>query len=218
MKKDMRQLKIPFMEGLEKMDFKSLELRMETEAVKAYVDTVCWPDEFPYAPDASFSIARSASHIVILYRTDGLDLRAETLQDNGPVWQDSCCEFFVSDPSDGTYYNFEMNCIGTLLASKRKSRSDFRYFGEEELGRIIRHTSLERKRYDMSDEVFQWRTAICIPFSLIGIDGERLPESVRANFYKCADGSAHPHYLSWNPVETPHPDFHRPEFFGRLVF
>ena len=31
-----------------------------------------------------------------------------------------------------------------------------------------------------------------------------------------ADGTILPHYLSWNPIETPKPDFHRPEFFGEL--
>ena len=27
-----------------------------------------------------------------------------------------------------------------------------------------------------------------------------------------------PHYGAWSPVGTPKPDFHRPEFFGELVF
>ena len=39
-----------------------------------------------------------------------------------------------------------------------------------------------------------------------------------ANFYKCADGSSHPHWLTWSKVDQPDPDFHRPEYFGRLVF
>ena len=43
------------------------------------------------------------------------------------------------------------------------------------------------------------------------------PESIRANFYKCGDKTAHPHYLSWSPIDTPKPDFHRPEFFGELI-
>ncbi|MBO7233161.1 MAG: hypothetical protein J6V16_08435, partial [Bacteroidales bacterium] len=25
-----------------------------------------------------------------------------------------------------------------------------------------------------------------------------------------------PHYLSWQPINTEKPDFHRPEFFGTL--
>ena len=36
-------------------------------------------------------------------------------------------------------------------------------------------------------------------------------------FYKCGDKTAHPHFLSWNPVGTPAPDFHRPDFFGELI-
>ena len=214
----MKQLKVPFIPELEKDDFNSLEIRMETEATKAYMDTVCWPSEFPYAPDASFSIARSNTHIVIMYRVGGLDLRAAAMEDNGPVWEDSCCEFFVSDPADGTYYNFEMNCIGTVLASKRKSRENFIPFTDAQLSRIRRFSSLERKGYDLNGKIFRWQTAICIPFDLIGIDGGSLPQGIRANFYKCADKTAHPHFLSWNPVEVPHPDFHRPEFFGKLEF
>ena len=214
----MKQLKIPFIPELESSDFKTLELKMETGAAKAAIDTVCWPGEFPYAPAANVSIARSATHIIVHYSVSGLDLRAMAMENNGPVWEDSCCEFFVGDPSDGTYYNFEMNCIGTLLAAKRRSREDARHFTDAQHARIIKHSSLERRAYDISDEMAQWRTALCIPLSFIGIDGNSLPRSVRANFYKCADKSAHPHFLSWNPVEVAQPDFHRPEFFGELLF
>ena len=213
----MKTLKLPFLPDIEKLDFGELVLKMETEGARDKIGTVCWPDEFPYAPDAGLSIARSATHIVILYRVTGLDLRAAAMEDNGPVWEDSCCEFFVGDPSDGTYYNFEMNCIGTLLAAKRKSREDFERFTPEKLAQVIRYSSLERKPYDISRKLCGWHSAICIPFSLIGMDGDQLPSSVRGNFYKCADKSAHPHFLSWNPVQVPHPDFHRPEFFGEIM-
>ena len=39
-----------------------------------------------------------------------------------------------------------------------------------------------------------------------------------ANFYKCGDDTTKPHFLSWNPVKAPKPDFHRPEQFGVLNF
>ena len=214
----MKILSVPYIDGLEKYEFNAMALKMEAEAAKTYIDTVCWPGEYPYMPDAAVSIARSASHIVIWYRVNGLDLRAKAMEDNGPVWEDSCCEFFVGVPGDGTYCNFEMNCIGTVLASKRKSREEFTLFTEEQLGRIRRFSSLERREYDESGDIFSWRAAVCIPLELIGLDGTRLPDSVRANFYKCADKTAHPHFLSWNPVEVPQPDFHRPEFFGKLEF
>jgi len=148
----------------------------------------------------------------------GYDLRAKALEDNGPVWEDSCCEFFVSDPEDGTYYNFELNCIGVLLAAKRRNRQDCEHFKPEDLKRIIRHSSLERKEYESNGEIFSWKTAICIPMDLIGINPEKLPEFIRANVYKCGDKTAHTHFLSWNKVETDSPDFHRPEYFGKMNF
>ena len=40
----------------------------------------------------------------------------------------------------------------------------------------------------------------------------------RMNLYKCGDDLSCPHYLSWRPVGTPAPDFHRPEFFEPVFF
>jgi hypothetical protein len=40
----------------------------------------------------------------------------------------------------------------------------------------------------------------------------------RANFYKCADKSSNPHWITWSPVENDKPNFHLPGYFGRLEF
>ena len=133
------------------------------------------------------------------------------------VCHDSCCEFFVSDPSDGTYYNFEMNCIGTVKAAKRRSREEFQLFDQDRLRSIVRHTSLVRRQMDV-EGIHSWQVAMCIPFELMGFTSDSIPDRLYANFYKCADKSGHPHFLSWNPVGTPNPDFHRPECFGILEF
>jgi hypothetical protein len=37
-----------------------------------------------------------------------------------------------------------------------------------------------------------------------------------ANFYKCGDETPEPHFLSWNPIDLPKPNFHVPQFFGQL--
>ena len=59
-----------------------------------------------------------------------------------------------------------------------------------------------------------WRVAMCIPYELIGFSSDTVPCQLSTNFYKCADKSDHPHFVSWNPIDTAAPDFHRPEFFG----
>ena len=40
---------------------------------------------------------------------------------------------------------------------------------------------------------------------------------IRANCYKCGDLTPKPHYLSWNPVVNPTPDFHRSCDFGAMI-
>lgn len=212
----MKNLNIPYIEGLEALSFEELDKTMELSATKDFISTVNWSG-FPYKPTVSFRIARSASHIVIIYNVRGLDLRAAALEDNGPVWEDSCCEFFVSHPSDGTYYNFELNCIGTLLAAKRKSRSECRHLDPPSLNKVLRFSTLPREEIEIADEVMKWSNGMFIPFSLIGIDGSNPPETLRLNIYKCGDKTAHPHFLSWAPIHTEKPDFHRPEFFGTAI-
>ncbi|WP_414481477.1 carbohydrate-binding family 9-like protein [Caldicoprobacter sp.] len=45
----------------------------------------------------------------------------------------------------------------------------------------------------------------------------RCGKRIKANFYKCGDKTKYPHWGCWNRIDTPHPDFHRPEFFGDLI-
>lgn len=214
--KTVKRIRVPFIEGLENMTLQELDLAMEKSAAKFAVCENNWPKEAPYTPDCNGSIARTASHLAVMFHVRGLDLRATQIEDNGRSWEDSCCEFFVTDPYDGTYYNFELTCIGSLLSSKRKSRLDSVLREKEDIARVIRHSSLAHEETEISDRIFSWTVAMLIPYDLIGIDRDNVPVSVRGNFYKCGDLTAHPHFLSWNPIGTPKPDFHRPEYFGEL--
>jgi hypothetical protein len=85
------------------------------------------------------------------------------------------------------------------------------------MSQIKRYASLGNEPFEEKKGNFDWTLTVEIPFSLLGIDPDNLPESIRANFYKCGDGTSVPHYVSWNPIEVENPDFHRPEFFGELV-
>ena len=215
--KTVKRIRVPFIEGLENMTLQELDLAMEKSAAKFAVCENNWPKEAPYTPDCNGSIARTASHLAVMFHVRGLDLRATQIEDNGRSWEDSCCEFFVTDPYDGTYYNFELTCIGSLLSSKRKSRLDSVLREKEDVARVIRHSSLAHEETEISDRISSWTVAMLIPYDLIGIDRDNVPVSVRGNFYKCGDLTAHPHFLSWNPIGTPKPDFHRPEYFGELI-
>lgn len=188
---------------------------LERFGAKDAVNEAPWED-FPYKPDCFFTIARSSGCLAVEFRVRGLDLRSMELEDCSRSWEDSCCEFFIAHPTDGTYYNFEVTCAGALLCGKRKDRNNFTLLSAESLKRVRRHCSLSKEPRDIKGGIHSWSIALLIPFDLIDI--QELPSSLRGNFYKCGDKTATPHYVSWSPVHTPSPDFHRPEFFGELVF
>ena len=109
-----------------------------------------------------------------------------------------------------------MNPLGKILACVGPDRNNRVPRPKEEMKEILRFAQHDRMATNDLEGVQSWRVCIVIPFHLIGVDPEHLPASIRANFYKCGDLTAHPHFLSWSPVFTEQPDFHRPEWFGEL--
>jgi hypothetical protein len=65
-----------------------------------------------------------------------------------------------------------------------------------------------------------WDLIVVIPLSVFVHDEVNTLYGVeaRANFFKCGEKTKQPHYLAWNNIETPEPDFHQPEWFGKLNF
>ncbi len=220
MAKDRRQMKslsVPYIEGLETLDYPELSAVLRSRGARAPIDSLNWPERFPYAPEATAFSAYTADSLVISYEVIGYDLRALETADNQHPWENSCCEFFVACGA-GEYMNFELACNGSLLVARGSGRDGRTQLGLDALSRIKRFGSLELGRvYDIVDEIREWGIAIVIPFDIIcGKPG--VPDSLDVNFYKCANKSAHPHFLSWNQIKTPAPDFHRPEFFARMLF
>ena len=94
---------------------------------------------------------------------------------------------------------------------------DVQLFDKEEMKLIRRFPSIGTRAFNEMQGIFEWELTVEIPFKLIGIDPENIPLKLTGNFYKCADDTESKHYVSWSPVETEKPDFHRPEFFGELI-
>lgn len=212
----MNTLIVPIIDDLKSLQEEEINASLSSKGASGNIDNAPWA-AFPYRPLASFKILATPSYLFIGYKVEGKGLKAEFLQTNEPVWQDSCVEFFVEDPDGNGYRNFEINCIGTLLCAHQKSKGvETIHISEEEARGILRFASTKGRQYPEKDGNHSWTVTIGIPWSFLGYD--EVPERIRANFYKCADGSRWPHYLCWSPISTPEPDFHRPEFFGTLNF
>jgi len=180
-----------------------------------------WPEEWPVLPKTEVEITRSETHLVLHYRVEQDYIRAVATEDQQAVWEDSCVEFFCQKEGEDTYMNFETNCMGVMVASRRRSRTeDVVPFTPEQMATIARWSSLGARRAitDMDAEKHDWQVEIRIPWVLIlGEEKPQFPVHLKANFYKCGDKTRLPHFVSWQPIDAPQPDFHRPECFGDLI-
>ncbi len=174
----------------------------------------------------------------LLYGDDALFLQFRVRDDRyirvvatefmGPVYRDSCVEFFVRPRADAGYFNFEINAGGTLLASHvvdwrrdEKGLADRRPLSAAAAETVRIAATLPRRIDPELPGPVTWGIAARIPFSVfepfIGPTRPRSGDEWRANFYKCADATSHPHWASWNPIGE-RLNFHCPDHFGRLRF
>lgn len=213
-----KRINAVYMPQLDNMDLADVASAMEGVASRDYVARVNWPESFPYKPIVAVDVARGDKDLYIHFFVRGNSLLAANTEYNSPVYQDSCVEFFAHVPGEKEYYNFEFNCIGTALASKRMKRTDNDYYPADTMSRIRTWSTLGRKPFAEKEGIFSWELTVAIPFELFGLAPDSLPEKIDVNFYKCGDMTSRPHYLSWNRIETPEPDFHRVDFFGEMYF
>jgi hypothetical protein len=176
--------------------------------------------EFCYKPYVSFAIAYTENEIVLKYYVTEQWFKAEMTETNQDVYEDSCVEFFISPRDGGIYYNLEFNGIGTCLMGAGTGRENRRRVDPEIIAGIRRKTSAGGISVEEKTGQFSWTITMAIPlYVFLHHHIEELKgKKFRANFYKCGDKLSEPHYLTWNPVRTENPDFHRPEYFGLLKF
>jgi hypothetical protein len=214
----MKRLKVPFIATIHDMNLSEVVPLIVEEGVSDMVEKVNWPVAFPYKPLTQFNLLRSTNSFFIRFYVRGNLLKAVYSEDQSPVYKDSCVEFFCQVPGNDYYTNFEFNCIGTCSASRRKSRNDdVQLFNSTQMNTIKRLPSIGRRAFNEMQGMFEWELSVEIPLQLMGIDPNNVPEKIMANFYKCADDTDSPHFVSWSPIGTENPDFHRPEYFGELA-
>lgn len=214
----MQAIKIPYIQHLSPAEMEDAVRCLSEEGAELVLDKINWPALFPYAPETTVRVAHTAEYLFLLYNVRGLQLRALAVKDHQNVWEDFCVEFFCRVPGSAYYMNFESNCIGTMTVSRRISKKeDVHKQQPEKMAQIYRWTTYERRRMEEQDGEFEWQVLMAIPLSLIFRRALSFPETLEANFYKCADKTRYPHFVSWSPITLPTPNFHCPQFFGRIV-
>ncbi len=175
-----------------------------------------WSEKYPAFYSSRVAVCGVAGKgILVCFEADEPSPRAVFENRDDPVYNDSCMElFFQPFADDERYINFEINPNGAYLCAVGCDRND-RVFLRE-----ISDCAPDIKAC-ISDS--GWSAELFIPEQLVSdVFGRSFSVAdtgyIRANCYKCGDLTPSPHYASLFFVDTPNPDYHRPEFFGRIFF
>jgi Carbohydrate-binding family 9 len=141
---------------------------------------------------------------------------------------DSCVEFFFRPRPDCGYFNFEINCGGTLLCyyveDPRPTETGIAKYtrvSAEQAGRLKIDHSMPAVVFPERSEPTRWQIGCRIPLAVVedyvGPLGDPRQWHSDGNFYKCADHSSHPHWASWSPIAEVL-NFHQPQYFRPIQF
>ncbi len=180
------------------------------------------PEHFPHT---QAKLLYDESTLYVFFRVKDQYVRAVAEQFHDPVCQDSCVEFFFTCGTDIAtgYFNLETNCSGMLLFYHQiKKGKNARAVATEDCKQIKVVSSLPEKVDPEVTEPTLWTVKYALPIDILrkyaSVDAPGPHVLWKANFYKCADKTSHPHWLTWNPVDRPSPNFHLPQYFGTIEF
>jgi hypothetical protein len=177
-----------------------------------------------HRPRVQAKIAYDDDFIYVIWRVEDNYVLARKTKQQESVSQDSCVEFFFTPGGDTDrigYFNIETSCIGTMMFASNVPGIP-NSVTPADIGEVAVASSLKGPIDAEITTPTTWTLEYRIPLAVLEKHSKvQRPEpglTWRANFYKCADGSSHPHWLTWSHVDRPAPSFHAPRSFGELIF
>ena len=185
------------------------------------IDHYLWLEN-GYRPPVEVKLCYSRSFLHVRFRVGERRVRVKYLKFQDPVYKDSCVEFFIDAFPESRlgYVNFETNAAGTLLAAFGPDRFNRKPLWPEDLGGFDVSASVAGPldgEHGGDSWTLEYRVPLALFRKIYGLE-VRPGHRAAANFYKCGDETEFPHYGAWSRVDTPSPDFHRPDFFGEVIF
>lgn len=177
-------------------------------AEKAVIGCSPWAEKYPAKYDSYAKLIETEDGIFVRMASFEKDPVRMVRDDRGEIWTDSCLEFFfMPDSRTGIYYNFECNANRAMLAGRGTGRKN---------RERVTPMSGSAEFFSINAEIYDdfWQVTYRIPKPFVGVICEP-----RGNFYKCQESvPERMHFQCWSNISSEKPDFHKPEFFGRIVF
>ena len=182
-------------------------------------------------PDVRFRALCAGGRIAVRFEVRGdRFVRSVATEPQGPVWKDSCVEFFVQPAEAAGHFNFEVNAGGALHASyivdprrlPEGGYADWAPLPPEWMARVAVRTSLPRVVDPPLPGPLDWCAEIAVPLALLAAVsgapcGPRAGDEWRGNLFHCGDETPSPRWGAWSGVGE-RLDFHQPARFGVLRF
>ena len=177
------------------------------------IDNLLWTDSIDVTAQAQ--LCWDADALYLRMEATEPNIRMEETDPLAEVCNDSCLEFFLQPTDAPEYLNFEMNPVLNSWIGHGLDDVPTRL-------RIMVPDFEDRFAPKAEFTDTGWVLTYQIPFSFIRLLYPQFKAEVgvkvRANCYKCGDETVKPHFLAWNPVVNDFPAFHKPEYFGCLIF
>ena len=197
-----------------------LEKQLITCGAQALINRQPW-DAFRVSPEqisAHVHAGYDGMNLLLYFEVAEPEIRAVHTGLQQRVCEDSCVECFIADEQNDRYINFEFNPRGACMAGIGTDRFDRKLLPKDALRQIQTWSTFGEEGHAACK---LWSLLVRLPLDQFPLFYGRTilaGLSLPGNFQKCGDLLQHPHYLTWNHIDAPEPDFHRKEFFGRFVF
>ena len=170
--------------------------RLET-TVAAYYDDSCLTVLFSAVDD----------HVV-----------ATLTRHDDPLYDEDVVEVFLAPLTPSTYYEMEVNPLGTIFDAKIESPEGTRQTMRADHVWDCKGLFAAIRRLTLSDGPAMVETVLRIPFASLGQAPPSPGEVWTGNFYRIDRHPEGDDYTAWSPTMKDPPDYHVPVRFGRLVF
>ena len=179
---------------------------------EAAISDYPWLEKYPVSFPAFARVGWNESGLIVLMYANENPILKNITEISTRQCTDSCLEFFVKPfpETDDSYMNIEINAGGVPYVGLGAGRG----MGTKFKG-LVEGMNVSASVHKGGFWAISYRIPAKFVKTIYGLDlvsGHKM----QANFYKCSE-NIHPHFGTWNHVEAPKPDFHRPECFGDLI-
>lgn len=186
----------------------------------AQIDTYPW-DSGRKRESATVRALYDAYAIYLQFHVKDSNIAATTTKLNGPVYEDSAVEWFASPlGANDQYFNFEINCVGTVHLGWGPNRSDRTLVSPTAADHIQIGAAEPGPTRESRPDDSSWWLTVALPFvTLCDLSGLAVAPSPgvtwQGNFQRLGTKSE---FAVWSHIDAPKPDFHRPAEFDSIRF